>query len=64
MRACKALPGAMDPAADPFDMVRNQVKANLSAAERTHQKWGEARRRKPVRHDECKMLLLELTQAL
>ena len=49
---------------DPFDTVRAQVAGTLANTERQHKKWGEARRRKPVRHDECKLLLLELTQAL
>ena len=38
---------------DPFNQVRTQVVSMLKTAERQHTKWGEARRRKPVRHDEC-----------
>jgi hypothetical protein len=49
---------------DPFDTVRAQVTSTLSNAERHHAKWGEARRRKPVRHDECKLLLSELNRML
>ena len=49
---------------DPFDTVRAQVTTTLAAAERQHIKWGEARRRKPVRHDECKLLLTELLSSL
>ena len=49
---------------DPFDTVRAQVSKTLSSAERQHTKWGEARRRKPIRHDECKLLLTELLSSL
>ena len=45
---------------DPFDTVRSQVAQTLARAETQQTKWGEARRRKPVRHDECKLLLAEL----
>ena len=38
---------------DPFFAVRGQVTKTLQTAERQHAKWGEERRRKPVRHDEC-----------
>ena len=37
---------------DPFNQVRKQVISTLANCERQHTKWGEARRRKPVRHDE------------
>ena len=50
--------------ADPFLQVRQQAAATLAAAERQHTKWGEARRRKPVRQDECKLLLAELLSSL
>ena len=49
---------------DPFNQVRTSVASNLQKAERQHVKWGEARRRKPVRHDECKSLLIELLSLL
>ena len=49
---------------DPFDTVRAEVAGALAAAEGKHAKWGEARRRKPVRHDECKLLLAELLTVL
>ena len=43
----------MQPAADdPFDVVRAQVARALALAERSHQKWSEVRRRKPVRTQE------------
>ena len=45
---------------DPFPSVRASVARTLQHAEHQHAKWGEARRRKPVRHDECKKLLIEL----
>ena len=37
---------------DPFHQVRKQVVSMLATCERQQTKWGEARRRKPVRHDE------------
>ena len=37
---------------DPFDTVRAQVAKALEQAEQKQLKWGEARRRKPIRHDE------------
>ncbi len=49
---------------DPFDQVRAGVARTLQQAERQHIQWGEARRRKPVRHDECKKLLIELLSLL
>ena len=54
----------MVPGEDPFDTVRSQVSKTISSAERQHTKWGEARRRKPIRHDECKLLLAELLSSL
>ena len=42
---------------DPFNQVRSQVVSTLATAERQHTKWGEARRRKPVRHDECVQII-------
>lgn len=49
---------------DPFDIVRTQVIKTLATVERQHTKWSEARRRKPVRHDECKLLLTEVSGTL
>ena len=51
-------------AEDPFDTVRSQVASLLARAEAQQTKWGEARRRKPVRHDECKLLLAELLSSV
>ena len=52
------------PTEDPFDTVRSQASKALAVAEARHAKWGEERRRKPVRHDECKLLLSELLSSL
>ena len=49
---------------DPFDQVRSGVESTLKKAERQRTKWAEARRQKPVRHDECKKLLIELLSSL
>lgn len=55
----------MQPAADdPFDVVRAQVARALALAERSHQKWSEVRRRKPVRTQEVAAAHVSLVSAL